>query len=441
MAAAQTLTSSINTFSPYSMYGLGELATPGTTSMRSMGGVGVAMRSNNMVNVLNPAAYSQTPQKSFLFEFGIEAGHFRNSQTKYGTSQTTTSRTAYNSINFHEIAFQMPLAKGLGFGFNLTPYSNVGYKMHSDDMSSGIGGNLGRVQYQYYGDGDVTEIKAGLGWTPFKNFSIGAAIQYYWGNITRNYKAVPTDIITGSGQYSTTTGIDTYDVSRIKAQFGVQWNAILNARRALTFGATYDIGGKLGPKSVKYVYIDNLLTSTVRNEEDNSLPLRLPRQIAAGVFYQTVGMRLGVDYVYQNWGDENSGFLESDGSGKGIKVASHNTNTVRVGLEVTPKPIDTRNYLNRVAYRVGFRYGDYYQTFGGSVIHQMAVTAGFGLPVKLFGRSSVDVGFEFGMRNPAKDKVTIDENIVGLVKNRYYKLSLGVSLFGDDDWFRRYKFK
>ena len=96
----------------------------------------------------------------------------------------------------------------------------------------------------------------------------------------------------GSGEYSTTTGIDTYDVSRIKAQFGVQWNAILNARRALTFGATYDIGGLLGPKSLKYVYIDNLLTSTVRNEEDTSLPLRLPRQIAAGVFYQTVSLRM-----------------------------------------------------------------------------------------------------------------------------------------------------
>ena len=440
LAAAQNLTSSINTFSPYSMYGLGELATPGTTSMRSMGGVGVAMRSTNKVNVLNPAAYSQTPQKSFLFEFGVEAGHFRNSQTKYGTPQTT-ARTAYNSINFHEIAFQMPLAKGLGFGFSLTPYSNVGYNMHSDELSSGVAGNLGRAQYQYYGDGDVTEAKAGIGWSPFKNFSIGAAMQYYWGNITRNYKAVPTDIITGSGEYSTTTGIDTYDVSRIKAQFGVQWNAILNARRALTFGATYDIGGLLGPKSLKYVYIDNLLTSTVRNEEDTSLPLRLPRQIAAGVFYQTVSLRMGVDYVYQNWGDENSNFLESDGAGKGVTVAYHNTNTVRVGLEVTPKPIDTRNYLNRVAYRIGFRYGDYYQTFGGSVVRQMAVTAGIGLPVKLFGRSSVEVGFEFGMRDPVKDKITLNDNIVGLVKNTYYKFSIGVSLFGEDDWFRRYKFK
>ena len=74
-------------------------------------------------------------------------------------------------------------------------------------------------------------------------------------------------------------------------------------------------------------------------------------------------------------------------------------------------------------------------------MRQMAVTAGFGLPVKLFGRSSVDVGFEFGMRDPVKDKITLNDNIVGLVKNTYYKFSIGVSLFGEDDWFRRYKFK
>ena len=54
---AQTLTSSVNTYSPYSMYGLGELSTPGTAAQRSMGGVGVAMFSNTSVNVLNPADY------------------------------------------------------------------------------------------------------------------------------------------------------------------------------------------------------------------------------------------------------------------------------------------------------------------------------------------------------------------------------------------------
>ncbi len=60
------------------------------------------------------------------------------------------------------------------------------------------------------------------------------------------------------------------------------------------------------------------------------------------------------------------------------------------------------------------------------------MTAGVGFPVKLFGRSSIDVGFEFGMRDPKMKTVTIDNKRVGLVKQNYYKLSLGLSMFGED---------
>ena len=37
--------------------------------------------------------------------------------------------------------------------------------------------------------------------------------------------------------------------------------------------------------------------------------------------------------------------------------------------------------------------------------------------------------------------VTIDNKRVGLVKQNYYKLSLGLSMFGEDRWFTRYKFE
>ncbi|MFR8225456.1 MAG: hypothetical protein ACLU9X_14320 [Alistipes shahii] len=78
--AVSAQTSSINAFSPYTMYGIGEQNTPGTLQMRSMGGAGVAMRSVSTVNLLNPAAYSAAPQKTFLFNFGLEGQNYYNSQ-------------------------------------------------------------------------------------------------------------------------------------------------------------------------------------------------------------------------------------------------------------------------------------------------------------------------------------------------------------------------
>lgn len=434
-AKAQTLVSSVNTYSPYSMYGMGELTTKGNVIQRSMGGMGIAMWTNNMVNVLNPAAFALTPQKSFLFNFGMEGGHFRNSQTKYGANNSI--ETAYNTVNIHDIAFQMPLAKNLGFGFSLTPYSNVGYTMYGDDLSQDIAGNIGRVSYEYMGDGDVTEVKFGVGWKPVNSVAVGVSAIYYWGNIERSYETQVKNI-TGNGSFSSTLGVDTYDVSRFKLQAGIMWNPIYRDDRILTLAATYDLGGPMKPKMFKHVYVDNVLNSVVRQEEDNALPLRLPHQVAAGFFYQTLKIRFGADYVYQNWGTQNTDFAES--GGPGINVAYTDTHTIKAGFELVPRYSDVAHYMNRMAYRVGARYGDYYQTFGGSRVKQYAVTAGIGLPIRLFGRSSVDLGFEFGMRRPDSDTVMIGNEMVGMIKQTYFKMSIGLNLFGEDRWFVRHKF-
>ena len=100
------------------MYGIGELNTQGTLPTRSMGGVGVAMRNSGVMNLLNPASYSVTPQKSVLFDFGVEGQNYYNAQTAEGA----TKRTAYNTFNFHDIAFQLPLAKKLGISHLLSKY-------------------------------------------------------------------------------------------------------------------------------------------------------------------------------------------------------------------------------------------------------------------------------------------------------------------------------
>lgn len=432
---AQTLTSSVNTYSPYSMYGLGELSTPGTTMQRSMGGVGVAMLSTTAVNMMNPAAFSYTPRQSFLFNFEVEGGHHQNVQKKFSPSEAKI-KTAYNTINIHNISFQMPLAEGVGLGFSLSPYSSVGYSMHRDDMS--IAGLSGRWRYEYMGEGDVSEVKLGASWAPVKKFSFGASMIYYWGNIDRSYKAISKEIITGSGEYSSTTGLDTYDVSRIKAQVGVLWNPILKTDQILSVGATYDLGGALKPKMLKKVYVDNLLTSTVR-EEDTALPLRLPKQLSVGVFYQDLKFKAGVDYVWQRWGGDNDSVSENDDNG--VQVAYTDTHTVKVGLQYIPRHTDVRNYLRRVAYRIGARYGDYYQTYGGEKIKQLALTAGFGFPVQLFGRSSVDVGVEYGVRGMGGKTIMVDDAKIGIVKQQYIKFSIGLSLFGEDEWFMMRKYK
>lgn len=118
------------------------------------------------------------------------------------------------------------------------------------------------------------------------------------------------------------------------------------------------------------------------------------------------------------------------------------THTLKFGLEYTPRRSDVRNYLNRISYRIGARLGNYYQTFAGQRVNQMAITAGFGLPVKIWGASSVNVGFEYGrLSSPAT--VSISAQKVGLVTQNYFKFFIGFSLFSADTsdyWFVRPKY-
>lgn len=67
------------------------------------------------------------------------------------------------------------------------------------------------------------------------------------------------------------------------------------------------------------------------------------------------------------------------------------------------------------------------------------MTAGLGVPVKLWAISSIDIGVEYGRRG-----YNIAERI-GLVRQQYVKFSIGFSLFagGQENgeyWFMRPKY-
>ena len=109
-----------------------------------------------------------------------------------------------------------------------------------------------------------------------------------------------------------------------------------------------------------------------------------------------------------------------------------------MGVEYTPNRYDIRNFLKRWSYRAGFRYGSYNQSFNGDRLSQWAVTAGIGVPVKLWAVSAMDVGIEYGRRGyNVADRV-------GLVRQQYFKIAVGFTLFAGQEngeyWFMRPKY-
>lgn len=441
-------TSSVNAYSPYSMYGLGEILTPGSVQMRSMGGVGIAMRSPGQVNTLNPAAASIIPQKSFLFDVNFDATHYRNNQMKYSADGVAMGkiRTAYNTINIHNIGLAFPLAKNLGVNFNVTPYSSVGYKIKTTDQQADSWADIGRVQYIYAGEGDISEVKLALGWAPWRRFTIGVAAKYYWGTIDRQYTTQFPNVVTGTGEFASTVGMDTYTVNNFKFQVGIQADLLRTDKRVLTFGATYDLGGRLNPRKESYVYTNNDYHNSVSsgypiNPSFDKLDLRIPHMFGVGLYYFDRKVAWGVDYNYSLWGGDNSSYEENTVA-KNIVVTYDDTHSLKMGVEYTPRTGDTRNYLNRMSYRFGARFANYYQQFGNQPINTFAITAGLGLPMRLWGSSSVNVAFEYGRMSSPKS-IEVNAQKVGLTTQNYYKISVGFSLFSADTsdyWFVRQKF-
>ncbi len=421
--------SNLGTFSPYTMYGVGELTTPGTQYTRSMGGASVAMRNSGAINLLNPASQSGAMRKSVLFNFGVEGGAYYLSQYSGGEDYKSS---AYNSYNIRDIAIQIPLAEGMGVAISITPYSSVGYSIIGSQQVV----DLGQVNYVYGGSGGLNEARLAYGYRIYSKLAVGVAARYLWGTINRTFSAYP-DVITGSGSYSSTLGSATYSMSKIMLQAGILWTPILDRDKIVSFGATYDIGGDLDPYIEKYIVGSNSYINTIAESYLYYGSMSLPGELTTGVSYQNSKLTVMADYSFKNWANCNSEVVSTV---DGVSVSYNNTSTYKLGVEYIPNRGDIRSYLKRVAYRVGGRYGDYYQSYNDNSLSQFALTAGVSLPIKYGSLSRLEFGAEWGgMGN--LDVIDMPSGSVGMVKQRYVKFSLGITMFGDDYWFQRPKYE
>lgn len=411
--------SSINTFSPYTFYGLGDFHTQGAANLRSMGGAAVGYRAfvttNGVVNYTNPASLSSTPRYSFHFNFGMEGS---NSYLR-----TYDKKTSYNTFNIRDIAFQMPLANRLALGISLTPYSSVGYRTEIDETDPDIldqlyqGGAIG-AKYLYAGSGDVSQAKFSIGWEPVKNLSIGVDMVYYFGKLSRDFT---TSILPRSSDagYINSQVAQTERISRIMWNLGAQYSLISNNYRQLTLGATYNLGGKLNPEVSTSLSVVQAINNGLTDQ------FELPGTLTVGLAYQTWKMSVGLDYTYQGWGGLNKDSEIAGGDGSvGMKFRS--TNAFRGGIEYTPERNDVRKLFRRFTYRAGVKYSDYYMTFNDTNINDMGFTLGIGMPFRYESRSYIDIGFEYGRRGTTKKD---------LIREDYFKVSVGFRLFGTDGWF------
>lgn len=408
-------------YSPYSIYGIGDISQEGTAFNKSMGGVGLATRNRRFINYLNPAAVTARDSLSFMADFGLQQS---NKVYRQGDL-----RSAHNTFNIHNFVMSFPIYRSSAFMVGITPFSDVGYDFSSIETDPNIIGQTGNISYDSYGTGSVYQVFAGAGVTFWKRLSIGAEAIYYFGNIDK----VTNMDYSNSSYRSVNSGSDLM-VRGTTGKFGLQYEQKLGGDVSMIIGATYRLSTSLKGTALNYRYANqDSVTDTLKYQENDlrKAGLKFADELGVGISVKG-GEKWTAEFNYLRSDWRNSGF---DSAG-GFSVKSDTetfTSTVsqsfRAGFEIVPNRNDIRYYLRKCAYRAGVYYDQSYYKLNGNSVNSMGVTFGVTLPVfRLY--NGLTLGVDLGQRASTRNN---------MIRERYATFMVGFNIH--DIWFQKVQYK
>lgn len=411
------------TNSPYSQYGLGQLADQASGFNRGMNGLGVGMRGSYQVNFLNPASYSSIDSLTLLFDAGI-SGQLTN------FNENGKKKNAKNA-NFEYVTAAFRAFKHVGVSVGLLPFSNIGYNYSSTNFVD----EEKKTTYTntYAGSGGLHLVYLGMGWEPFKGFSIGGNIAYLWGQYSRTIINTYSD-----NTINTLSKIYAAEVRSYKLDLGAQYELPLGKNDRVTLGFTYGLGHKLSADPSCVVTSTNPQTS-VSNSANHVVRngLELPTMMAGGfVWNHKNKVKIGADYSLQQW--SKVGFPDYVTTGdEGQYTLNKNyfkdRHKMTVGGEYCKNEAGTR-FAHRIRYRVGASYTTPYLRINGQDgPKEISVSAGFGIPIingwsdrKMFNISNLNISGQW-----------VQQSANAFIKENTFRINIGITF--NEGWFAKWK--
>lgn len=416
--------------SPFSRYGLGNLADPYFIASGGMAGLSTAWQDIYHLNMVNPASLASL--QATAFEVGVYA-QYAQLQGKTASDQQWGGNLQYLALGF---PLKNPINRaldrqsndwGVGMGFNLAPYTQVGY-----DIAVGIvDPDLNLVTNVLKGDGGVYRMQWGNA-VRYKNLSVGANLNYMFGELT-NSRLVTFDSL---GFTLETEFSDQINVRGFGLEGGLQYVYNFDKTNAkgekeptghrLIVGAHAASGADFDTRVSKYYRrffgSSSALSDTLVYENDGKGNGRLPGSFTAGLTYQHINKLLvGVEYSRTAWSAyENTSKPES----------LSDTWRAAIGLEYIPNYASYNNYWARLRYRLGFYYGLDPRSIGSDQMTKYALTLGAGFPIVLPRQqvSFVNTSLELGRLG-----------VPDVLQETFVKLTVGFTL-NDNSWFFKRKF-
>ncbi|RQO30839.1 hypothetical protein DBR32_08975 [Taibaiella sp. KBW10] len=405
--------------SPYSRFGIGNMADNRSAGLRGMGGTANGYAKDYTINAYNPASYTYLNRTTLEFAIDMQSNSARIGEdvTKSGTF----------TISQFNLAF--PIKKGnLGMNIGYTPISKVYYNAADSIMVPG----LGQAARTYNGEGNLNFAYLGLsGGT--KGFSVGVNAGYLFGNI-RNSSYF--NVVDSNANYTRNTDASRKDIyGGLYWKGGLMYRATMKNSQYISVGATATLSQKVNSSRTEYFVagtdtaLNNPLgaiTDTVSASYDRKGKMVLPTELGFGIHYgKGNNYDFGLDITYADW----SVFKRYDASETGV---GKNAYRLAIGGEVVPNVKATgKEYFAAMTYRFGAYYGKDYYYINGTNINYYGLTLGAQLPFKPTYDQSGALNLSLDMGN----RGTINNN---LAKEFYVKFTLGLRF--NDLWFRRPKY-
>ena len=406
-------------YSPYSIFGIGDISKEGTAYNKSMGGVGIATRNKRFINTMNPAAVTARDSLSFMGDFGLTQGNTVFSQGDL--------RSAHNTFNISDFVLSFPIYKSSAFMVGITPYSDLGYDFSNVITDQTIIGHTGNITYDSYGVGSVYQIFAGAGATFWKRFSVGAEMIFLFGNLDK----VTNMTYSNSSYRSLNTGNE-LTVRGVTGKFGLQYEQKLGGNVSMILGATYKMGTDMKGYSTNFRYANMVsMTDTLRYSVDTLAKngMRFGDEIGVGISLKG-GEKWTAEFNYTRSDWRKSGMDTAPGFSVigGSKFSTTVSNSYRAGFEIVPDRNDIRRYMNRCAYRAGVYYDQSYYKLDGHTVNSMGLTFGITFPIENENSyrkyNGVSLGIDIGQKASTRNN---------LIRERYAMIVIGFNIH--DLWF------
>jgi hypothetical protein len=371
----------------YSQIGVGIPQYSFSARRLGMGELGAAVDDKDFISVLNPASWNAI--ELTRIEFGVSFnGLFVKSSddNKFFTN---------NYFSGFAVAFPVSRDNGISLVLGLVPITRVLYETEFNVNDPSI--SYGNYTTDITGSGGISKMFIGSSYKLPFDLSVGASLDYYFGNITYNSQVTFNDSNNVSSTFSLLNKIN-----GIGGTFGMispDLNNIFNITgvKNIKLGLSLNLASNLN--------VDTNFTKRTTEFEDTishgNTNIKLPLRIVGGMSFMVGNSYLfSLDYLYQPWKDYRYSGLPNPSLRDSRKFS--------VGMEYRPNP-SGHDFKDLMIWRFGLGYESTPYQINGVNINQFSVSGGVSLPFDV--GNTVDLGIQYTSRGTTQNNL-VEENVV-----------------------------